>query len=135
MVARVLLILCLGVALTASSGAQATDSGAPGTDTDLWQVSLQNGVVLRNVRLMALSDDDLLTFRSGDSTGVVPLAQLTELRHYSTTISPDTAPQPRRYGVNATDRLYQFVPYDLEEKRRILQQILGNQSLELRPQH
>jgi hypothetical protein len=106
----------------------------PAQGSDSWQLSLQSGVILRNVQLLALNGDDL-QIRSGDSTGTLPLGQLSELRRVQSANDPDTtiARRPRGMALPETDELYQFVPYDLSEKRRIVQQILSGQSPNARP--
>ena len=125
MVGRVLLTLCLTAALTAPCKAQ---------ESDHWQISLQSGVILRDVRLVALNGDTL-QIRRGDSTGTVPLAQLSELRRVPSASSPDTMIERRPRGMTLPERdeLYQFVAYDLSEKRRIVEQILSGRSPNAQP--
>src|SRR5437879_12204337 len=121
---RAVLALCFGLLGVRSGAAQ-----------DRWQLTLNSGKTVLDLRLVKLAGDTLVV-RHDDSTFALPLTQFDELRLVKKATRHVT-PEPGRYGGvlgGADDEVYRLTLYTLAERRDILQQILKDPPPEAGPQ-
>ena len=92
---------------------------------DRWQVALENGEYIWDIRLVRLTGDSLV-FRRADSVGAVSLQRIDELRLIRKTefrVGTDGGGAlPALMG--ADDEVYSFAPLDFPARIRAVQQIL-----------
>ena len=116
------LTLCLGLfcAAPVAPAAPAVTCAAQ----ERWQVTLNSGTILWDLRLVKLSGDTLVV-RHADSTYAFPLTDLNELRLVQKSERRQTAEAGRYGGVlgGADDEIYRLTLQDLAERRQIVQQI------------
>lgn len=93
-------------------------------EEDRWQVTLADGTILWELRLVRLRNDTLV-LRRGDSTYSFPITQLDELRLVQKSERRATAEVNRYGGVlgGADDEVYRLTLYTPEERRRIVEQV------------
>ncbi len=115
---RVVALLLLLPAVTSTLRAQTTRD-------DRWQIALENGEYIWDIRLVRLSGDSLV-FRRADSVGAVSLQRIDELRLIRKTefrVGTDGGGAlPALMG--ADDEVYSFAPLDYAARIRAVQQIL-----------
>ena len=85
----ILLGLLAALAAPAPSAAQAK--------ADRWQITLQNDDLLWDIRLVSL-DGDKLTYRQADSTGVVAVGNVKEMRLFQASETADGHRRAPRSG-------------------------------------
>src|SRR3989442_9054269 len=103
---RAVLALCFGLLGVRSGAAQ-----------DRWQLTLNSGKTVWDLRLVKLAGDTLVV-RHDDSTFALPLTQLDELRLVKKATRHIT-PEPGRYGGvlgGADDEVYRLTLYTLAER-------------------
>ena len=92
---------------------------------DRWQIALENGEYIWDIRLVRLTGDSLV-FRRADSVGAVSLQRIDELRLIRKTefrVGTDGGGAlPALMG--ADDEVYSFAPLDFPARIRAVQQIL-----------
>ena len=92
---------------------------------DRWQIALENGEYIWDIRLVRLTGDSLV-FRRADSVGAVSLQRIDELRLIRKTefrVGTDGGGAlPALMG--ADDEVYSFAPLDYPARIRAVQQIL-----------
>lgn len=115
-----LLVPLLASLLFGSAAAAQNPSG------DRWQIGLESGAYIWDVRLVKLTGDSLL-FRQADTVGVTRVNQITEIR----LIRKSTMRLGEGAGggamsalVGADDEVYDFQPLDFAARLRAIQQIL-----------
>lgn len=115
---RVVALILLLPAVTSTLRAQTTRD-------DRWQIALENGEYIWDIRLVRLSGDSLV-FRRADSVGAVSLQRIDELRLIRKTefrVGTDAGGAlPALMG--ADDEVYSFTPLDYAARIRAVQQIL-----------
>lgn len=98
---------------------------------DHWQVSTTRGVVARDARILALTDDDqLIVIGGADSARIsVPLATLLEMRRIlpeDAGLDTVTTAARGRNAAPALGELHQFVIWDVADKRRVIRALLDS---------
>lgn len=91
---------------------------------DRWQLTLNNGTILWELRLVGLTGDTLMVWR-GDSTYRLPIGEIDELRLVRK--SEHRTTEPGRYGDvlgGAVDEVYRFTLYTVAERRAAITQVL-----------
>ena len=123
------LALCLSLVCAAVAA-----PAAPCAAQERWQVTLNSGTILWDLRLVKLSGDTLV-LRHADSTYAFPLTDLDELRLVQKSERHQTAEAGRYGGVlgGADDEIYRLTLYDLAERRQIMQQIFQEHPPEASP--
>ena len=115
---RVVVVLLVLTAVTSPLRAQTNRD-------DRWQIALENGVYIWDIRLVRLTGDSLV-FRRADSVGAVSLQRIDELRLIRKTefrVGTDGGGAlPALMG--ADDEVYSFAPLDFPARIRAVQQIL-----------
>ena len=104
---RLFLTLGLGVAMASPCTAQ---------QPERWQITLANSVMLWNVALLRLAADSLIV-RHADTTARVAVRDITELRLAR-------ASDDATGALPSGEQVYQFPVWDVDQKRRMIQQIL-----------
>jgi hypothetical protein len=109
---------------------------APGVaqQGDRWQITLDSGTILWDLRLVKLAGDTLVV-RRADSTYAFPIAQVDELRLVRKAQRSIT-PEAGRYGGvlgGGDDVAYRLTLYDLAERRQILRQVFQEHPPASRP--
>ncbi len=110
-----LVVLALALVGAGSAGAQ---------QDDRWQVTLNNGTIIWELRLVQLRNDTL-ALRSSDSTYRLPIGFVDELRMVRKSVRHQT-PEPNRYGGvlgGIDDEVYRLTLYTIPERRGIIAQI------------
>jgi len=99
--------------------------GQTPADSDRWQVTMGEGQVLWDVRLMKLAGDSLYTQR-GDSVAVVPVARITELRLIKKSEMQVGGPAGGAMGalMGSDDEVYDLTTLEFPERLRAVQKIL-----------
>jgi hypothetical protein len=118
-----LLALALGLSAAAPAAAQGPTTTEP---ADRWQITLKDGSTLWDLRLVKLSGDTLV-FQGNDALLRFPLMQVDELRLVRKATRSIT-PEAGRYGGvldGGDDEVYRLTLFDLNERRQVLEQILG----------
>ena len=122
----IMLLVALAASTPASADAQApADAGGPPRRPDRWQVQVAGGQYLWDVRLVRLSGDSLVVSQS-DSVVTVPLADIGELRLMHPTEMRVGGGAREALGAlsGADDEVFDLSTADVEERRRVVQQIL-----------
>lgn len=111
----ILLGLLAALASPAPSAAQAK--------ADRWQITLQNDDLLWDVRLVSL-EGDKLTYRQADSTGVVAVAEMKEMRLFQASeLQMGTAGAAFGALTGSDDIVFDMTLLDFAERLRTVQQI------------
>ena len=114
---RPLILLGLLAALTAPSPTAAQ------AKVDRWQVTLQNDELLWDIRLVSL-DGDKLTYRQADSTRVVPVGEIKELRLFQASeLQMGTAGAAFGALTGSDDIVFDMTLLDFAERLRTVQQV------------
>ena len=96
----------------------------PGVAQDRWQLTLNSGTTLWDLRLVGLAGDTLVV-RHADSTYAFPLAEVDEIRLVQKSTRHIT-PEAGRYGGvlgGMDDEVHRLTLYSLSERRDIVRQI------------
>jgi hypothetical protein len=113
-----ILLFCAALYLAPPCAAQTTG------DADRWQVTLGEGQILWDVRLVKLAGDSLQV-RRGDSLAVVPVAKITELRLIKKSEmqlgGPGGGAMPALMGTD--DEVYDLTPLEFPDRLRAVQRI------------
>lgn len=121
----------VAVAFAASLPVLATPARAlaqtetPRSEPDRWQVTLSNGQILWDVRLVKLEGESLHVSR-GDSLAVVSVGQITELRLIQKTevrMAGDFAGGAMPALIGADDEVYDLTPLEFADRLRAVQKI------------
>jgi hypothetical protein len=92
-------------------------------EQDRWQVTLGEGEVLWDVRLVKLAGDSLHV-RRGDSLAVVPVAKITELRLIKKSEMQLGNPGGSMAALmGADDEVYDLTPLEFPDRLRVVQKI------------
>ncbi|MEO8633885.1 MAG: hypothetical protein ABI587_01275 [Gemmatimonadales bacterium] len=106
-------------------GAAASPLRAQDPRDDRWQIALETGEYIWDIRLVRLTGDSLV-FRRADSVGAVSVRRIGELRLIRKTefrVGTDGGGAlPALMG--ADDEIYSFAPLDYAARIRAVQQIL-----------
>jgi len=90
---------------------------------DRWQITLQNDDLLWDVRLVSL-DGDKLAFRQADSTGVVEVGKVKEMRLFQPSeLQMGTAGAAFGALSGSDDIVFDMTLLDFAERLRTVQQI------------
>ena len=94
------------------------------SDPDRWQVTLDNGQILWDVRLVKLEGESLHV-RHGDSLAVVSVGQITELRLIQKTEvrEGDMAGGAMPALMGSDDEVYDLTPLEFADRLRAVQKI------------
>jgi hypothetical protein len=94
------------------------------SDPDRWQVTLDNGQILWDVRLVKLEGESLHV-RHGDSLAVVSVGQITELRLIQKTEvrEGDMAGGAMPALTGSDDEVYDLTPLEFADRLRAVQKI------------
>ena len=114
-------LLVLPLVLTAPETLRAQDG------SDRWQITLENGQYIWDIRLVRLGGDSLL-FRQADTVGIVPVGQISELRLIRKTEmrvgAGEGAGGAMAALLGADDEVYDFKTLDFPARLRTVQQVL-----------
>ena len=111
----VLLGLLLALIHPATSAAQAKP--------DRWQITLQNDELLWDIRLVSL-EEDKLTYRQADSTAVVQVGDIRELRLFQPSeLQMGTAGAAFGALTGSDDIVFDMTLLDFAERLRTVQQV------------
>lgn len=97
---------------------------APTQPGDRWQLTLSDGTIIWEIRLVRFSHDSLVV-RHADSTYSFPVAQVDELRLVQKSVRR-MGPEAGRYGGvlgGTDDEVYKLTLYSVSERRQILEQL------------
>lgn len=97
---------------------------APAQPGDRWQLTLRDGTIIWEIRLVRFSHDTLVV-RHADSTYAFPVAQVDELRLVQKSVRR-MGPEAGRYGGvlgGTDDEVYKLTLYSVSERRQILEQL------------
>jgi hypothetical protein len=112
-------LILLGLLATLAAPAPSAAQGRP----DRWQITLQNDDLLWDIRLVSL-DEDKLTYRQADSTGVVAVGEVKEMRLFqSSEMQPGTAGAAFGALTGSDDIVFDMTLLDFAERLRTVQQI------------
>lgn len=110
-----------------SAGGRGRDGG-PGASSDLWQITLSDGTIVWNLRLVGLVRDTIV-FRQDSKTVRYPLVRVDEIRLVRAgehEIGPVAAGGRYDGAANgASDFVYQLTLLDLPQRRQVIEQILS----------
>ncbi len=96
----------------------------PAQPGDRWQLTLNDGTILWEIRLVRFRGDTLVV-RHADSTYAFPIARVDELRLVQKSVRHITA-EPGRYGGvlgGTDDEVYRLTLYSVSERRQIVEQL------------
>jgi len=106
-------------ALAALAAAPARAQARP----DRWQITMQNDSLLWDIRLVSL-DGDKLTYRQADSTGVVAVGEVKEMRLFQASeLQMGTAGAAFGALSGSDDIVFDMTLLDFAERLRTVQQI------------
>jgi hypothetical protein len=97
---------------------------APTQPGDRWQLTLADGTILWEIRLVRFSHDTLVV-RHADSTYAFPIARVDELRLVQKSVRR-MGPEAGRYGGvlgGTDDEVYRLTLYSVSERRQIVEQL------------
>jgi len=120
-------ILLAGLALLGAARGSAQQD-------ERWQVTLNDGRIIWELRLVQLKGDTLVV-RHGDSTYSVAVGQVDELRLAQKSERRQTA-EPNRYGGvlgGADDEIHRLTLYTLNERRQIIEQVFKDHAPQTSP--
>jgi hypothetical protein len=127
-ITRVLACLSLGVLAPAAGMAQADARSA---HDDLWQITLKDGTIVWNLRLVKL-ERDMLVFRQDSAMLSYPLMRVDELRLVRAgehEIGPVAAGGRYDGAANgASDLVYQLTLLDRAQRRAVVERLLSRSS-------
>lgn len=90
---------------------------------DRWQLTLQNDSLLWDIRLVGL-DGDKVTFRQADSTGVVSVGEIREMRLFQPSeLQLGTAGAAFGALTGSDDLVFDMTLLDFAERLRTVQQV------------
>ena len=90
---------------------------------DRWQITLQNDDLLWDIRLVSL-DGDKLTYRQADTTGVVPVGEVKEMRLFQASeMQMGTAGAAFGALTGSDDVVFDMTLLDFAERLRTVQQV------------
>ena len=94
------------------------------SNPDRWQITLSNGQIIWDVRLVKL-DGDSLHVRQGDSLAVVSVGQITELRLIQKTEvrEGDMAGGAMPALMGSDDEVYDLTPLEFGDRLRAVQKV------------
>lgn len=104
----------------------AADANAQTRRPDRWQAVMENGDIAWDFRLVALKDDRL-TIRQGDSTAVLRVGDITELRLIQPSemqIGTGAVGGATNALTGADDLVFDMRPLDFAERLRVMQQVM-----------
>ncbi|HEX5385870.1 MAG TPA: hypothetical protein VFW66_04135 [Gemmatimonadales bacterium] len=111
------LLVALAVAAAAPCHAQSY------TDAERWQVTMDDGRILWDVRLVRLADDSLQVSRP-DSLATVPVSHMNEIRLIKKTEMTLGAHESEMKALmGADDEVYDLTPLEVTDRLRVVQQI------------
>jgi hypothetical protein len=117
--------LCRSLTLVLVLAAAAAPGQAQSGRDDRWQIALESGDYIWDIRLVRLTGDSVV-FRRADSVGTVRVQQISEMRLIRKTDfrvgSDGGGALPALMG--ADDEVYSFAPLDYPARIRAVQQIL-----------
>jgi hypothetical protein len=111
--------------LTLLLGTPFAASAAQTKDQDRWQITLESGDYIWDIRLVRL-DGDKIVFRQADTLGTVGVAVITELRLIRKTearLGEGMAAAAINALTGADDEVYDLTPMDYAGRLRAVQQI------------
>jgi hypothetical protein len=112
----ILLGLLAALAAPAPSAAQAK--------ADRWQITLQNDDLLWDIRLLSLNGDKV-TYRQADSTHVVPVGEIKEMRLFQASeLQMGTAGGAFGALSGSDDIVFDMTLLDFAERLRTVQQVM-----------
>jgi hypothetical protein len=117
-------ILAALLVIRGAVSAGPTPRVAPAQPGDRWQLTLSDGTILWELRLVRFSHDTLVV-RHADSTYAFPIARVDELRLVQKSARRVGA-EPGRYGGvlgGTDDEVYKLTLYSVSERRQILEQL------------
>jgi hypothetical protein len=127
-ITRVLACLSLGALAPAAGMAQ---GDARSAHDDLWQITLKDGTIVWNLRLVKL-ERDMLVFQQDSATLSYPLMRVDELRLVRAgehEIGPVAAGGRYDGAANgASDLVYQLTLLDRAQRRAVVERILSRSS-------
>lgn len=93
---------------------------------DRWQITLENGEYIWDIRLARLAGDSLV-YRQADTLGMVPIAQVMELRliRKTTVHAGDSDRQAETMAalMGGSDEIFDFRTLDFAGRLRAIQQL------------
>ncbi len=129
-VAMARVLACVSVAALAPTPGMA-QAGVRAPHDGLWQITLKDGTIVWNLRLVKL-ERDMLVFRQDSATLSYPLMRVDELRLVrggEHEIGPVAAGGRYDGAANgASDLVYQFTLLDRAQRRAVVEHILSGSS-------
>ncbi len=119
-------LILTGLALLAwTLPGAAQDDGFRGHEDERWQITLENGDYIWDIRLLRLSGDSLL-FRQADTVGAARVGQLRELRliRKSVVRLGEGGGGAMSALTGSDDEVYDMVTMDFATRLRTIQQVL-----------
>lgn len=114
---RVTLLVLLSLVCVAPAAAQGSDR---------WQITLENGQYIWDIRLVRLAGDSLV-YRQADTLGKVTVAEVTELRliRKTTVHAGDSDRQAETMAalMGGSDEIFDFRTLDFAGRLRAIQQL------------
>jgi hypothetical protein len=103
----------------------AQDAGTSGHDEDRWQITLESGDYIWDIRLIRLNGDSLL-YRQADTVGAARVAQIRELRliRKSVVRLGEGGGGAMSALTGSDDEVYDMVTMDFATRLRTIQQVL-----------
>lgn len=117
-------ILAALLLIRAAASAGPAMRAAPAQPGDRWQMTLSDGTILWEIRLVRFSHDTLVV-RHADSTYAFPIGRVDELRLVQKSVRHVGA-EPGRYGGvlgGTDDEVYRLTLYSVSERRQIVEQV------------
>jgi hypothetical protein len=112
------------VLFLAALAALSTSPAAAQARPDRWQITLQSDSLLWDVGLVSL-DGDKLTYRQADSTGVVAVGQIKEMRLFQASeMQLGTAGAAFGALSGSDDIVFDMALQDFAERLRTVQQVM-----------
>jgi hypothetical protein len=98
---------------------------AQSKDEDRWQIGLESGDYIWDIRLVGLSGDSLV-FRQSDTLGAVSVTRIRELRLIRKTVVHLGEPNGGAMGAltGSDDEVYDLTTLDYPSRLRVVQQAL-----------
>lgn len=117
-----LLVLAL---LGRTQAGVAQDSGYSGREDERWQIALESGDYVWDIRLLRLSGDSLL-YRQADTIGAARVSQIRELRliRKSVVRLGEGGGGAMSALTGSDDEVYDMVTMDFATRLRTIQQVL-----------
>jgi hypothetical protein len=117
-------ILAALLVLRGAVSAGPAGPAAPAQPGDRWQLTLSDGTILWEIRLVRFSHDTLVVSHA-DSTYAFPIAKVDELRLVQKSVRRVGAEAGRYGGVlgGTDDEVYKLTLYSVSERRQIVEQL------------